>query len=638
MMTRFLALWTRRLFRRSGSVCAGVALLGLAFSALALPVGEFISPNAEDYGRFGIALSEVPDVNDDGVNEFVVGAASESLGANLDTAGRAYVFDGATGGLLHTLTSPNAEAYGQFGRSVAGIADINGNGSGDVLVGAPREAVGGAGYAGRVYAFDGATGAQLHVFASPNPHRYRDFGDHLAAVCDVNDDGIDEIAVGESGEDPDESQRHHGRVYVFDGANGSLVRTFSSPFPSTGSPMAPIQADTVKDDPGPATTTPHVSRHKQVHLPASYFGCSLSRVPDVNQDGHDEMVVGAYGEGPGDEYRSAGRAYLIDVVSSDILYSFTSPNEEVSGGFGSPVAGLQDINSDGRGDIAIGASAESWYQGRVYLFSGGSGTVLRTIDNPRLAGQGAWFADVICGTEDLTGDAVPDLLLTQISATLSEELDGAGRLSLFDARTGVLLRSIVSPHAESQGQFGYAAASLWNDAGDQLRLILGAPYETSSYAGPRGGRVYMFDTADSDGDGISDLVEWDDDVDGDGDPNHLDLDADGDGIPDPEDGTGDPDGDGKLNFLDLDSDGDGLDDADEGTGDPDGDGLPNYLDADSDDDGVSDAMEVACGTDPYDADSVPELHALNYTGLILLTALVMLAATCRRRSTALGSG
>jgi hypothetical protein len=150
--------------------------------------------------------------------------------------------------------------------------------------------------------------------------------------------------------------------------------------------------------------------------------------------------------------------------------------------------------------------------------------------------------------------------------------------------------------------------------------------------------VYTFDTADSDGDGISDIVEWDDDVDGDGDPNHLDLDADGDGMPDPEDGTGDPDGDGKLNFLDTDSDGDGMDDADEWTGDPDGDGVPNYLDADSDDDGVSDAMEVACGTDPYDPDSAPELHALDYTGLILLAALVVLAATCRRRSTALGSG
>jgi hypothetical protein len=350
------------------------------------------------------------------------------------------------------------------------------------------------------------------------------------------------------------------------------------------------------------------------------------------------MVVGAHGEGPGDEYRFAGRAYLIDVVSDDILYSLTSPNEEESGSFGGCVAGLQDINSDGRGDIAISASSESRRRGRVYLFSGVSGTVLRTIDNPRLAGEGTGFGRAMCSTEDLTGDAVPDVLLTAPWETLSEELEGAGRLYLFDGRTGVLLRSVVSPHAELQGCFGSAAASLWNDTGDQLRFIIGAVQETSGDPGPRGGRVYTFDTADSDGDGISDIVEWDDDVDGDGDPNHLDLDADGDGIPDSEDGTGDPDRDGKLNFLDLDSDGDGMDDADEGTGDPDGDGLPNYLDPDSDDDGVSDAMEVACGTDPYDPDSVPELHALDYAGLIILTALVMLAAICRHRGTALGSG
>jgi len=545
--------------------------------------------------------------------------------------------------LLHTLTSSNAEAYGQFGRSVAGIGDINGNGSGDVLVGAPGETVGAADIAGRAYAFDGATGAQLHVFASPNPHKWRWFGAHLIAVCDVNDDGIDEIAIGETGEDPDEGQRHHGRVYVFDGATGSLVRTFSSPFPSMGFPMAAIRVDTIEDDSRPSTTTSRVPRYKQATVPGSRFGCSLYRVPDLNQDGRDEMVVGAHGEGPGNEYRFAGRAYLIDVLSSDILHSFKSPNEEESGQFGWCVAGLEDINDDGHGDIAIGAPFERLGQttvGHVYLFSGASGRRLHTMENPCPEGEvtGTGFGDVMCSTEDLNGDAVPDLLVTAPSETLWEELASAGRLYLFDGRTRVLLRSVVSPHAELQGYFGSAAAVLRNDAGDQLGVIVGASQETVSESGPRGGRVYIFDTPDSDGDGISDVVEWDDDVDGDATPNHLDLDSDGDGIPDSEEGTGDPDWDGLLNFLDTDSDNDSMDDSEEGTGDPDGDGVPNYLDTDSDGDWVSDSAEVAFGTDPYDAASVPELHALNYTGLVLLTALIGLAATRRQRSTALRSG
>ena len=49
---------------------------------------------------------------------------------------------------------------------------------------------------------------------------------------------------------------------------------------------------------------------------------------------------------------------------------------------------------------------------------------------------------------------------------------------------------------------------------------------------------------DSDGDGISDVVEGSADADGDGVPNYFDTDSDGDGLADQFEGTGDADGDG----------------------------------------------------------------------------------------------
>ncbi len=57
---------------------------------------------------------------------------------------------------------------------------------------------------------------------------------------------------------------------------------------------------------------------------------------------------------------------------------------------------------------------------------------------------------------------------------------------------------------------------------------------------------------DTDGDTIADDIEGDDDVDGDGDPNYLDLDSDGDGLSDEEEGLGDCDEDGIYDFLDAD--------------------------------------------------------------------------------------
>lgn len=85
------------------------------------------------------------------------------------------------------------------------------------------------------------------------------------------------------------------------------------------------------------------------------------------------------------------------------------------------------------------------------------------------------------------------------------------------------------------------------------------------------------------------------------------VDSDGDGISDVLEGNGDADNDGTPNYLDLDSDGDGLTDASEGVDDVDGDSVPNFLDTDSDDDGYSDYEEAFLGhTDPYDAASYPD--------------------------------
>ncbi|MCO4773108.1 MAG: hypothetical protein KDA24_23945, partial [Deltaproteobacteria bacterium] len=85
--------------------------------------------------------------------------------------------------------------------------------------------------------------------------------------------------------------------------------------------------------------------------------------------------------------------------------------------------------------------------------------------------------------------------------------------------------------------------------------------------------------ADDDGDGIPDIVEVGaGDPDGDGIPSDQDTDSDGDGIDDIVEGTNDADGDGILDAYETDSDDDGIPDSVEGSGDADGDGIPNYAD------------------------------------------------------------
>jgi hypothetical protein len=150
----------------------------------------------------------------------------------------------------------------------------------------------------------------------------------------------------------------------------------------------------------------------------------------------------------------------------------------------------------------------------------------------------------------------------------------------------------------------------------------------------------LLDPLDTDGDGILNIIDVEDDGDGvptieeddnaDGDPrnddfdfdsiaNYLDADDDGDGIPgilEDEDGDGDPrnddfDGDGLANWRDIDDDNDTARTRDEipiteqlpAEFDTDGDGIPNWQDLDDDGDGILTEDEDWAGTgDPADAD------------------------------------
>jgi glycosylphosphatidylinositol phospholipase D len=112
------------------------------------------SPNQMDYGLFGQVVAGIPDINNDGLWDIAVGAQLESSGGGPDYAGRVYLFDGGSGVLVDTLVSPNEQEDGRFGCDVSGIEDLNGDGLGDLLVGAYSEAApGSVSRSGQAYVF-----------------------------------------------------------------------------------------------------------------------------------------------------------------------------------------------------------------------------------------------------------------------------------------------------------------------------------------------------------------------------------------------------------------------------------------------------------------------------------------------------
>ena len=105
--------------------------------------------------RFGFSLSGAGDVNSNGYADLIVGAYVHDF-----LRGRVYVYSGQTGTLMHTFDGEHAND--RFGRSVSGAGDVNHDGHDDLLVGAPFNGAAGL-FAGRAYVYSGQTGELLHT-------------------------------------------------------------------------------------------------------------------------------------------------------------------------------------------------------------------------------------------------------------------------------------------------------------------------------------------------------------------------------------------------------------------------------------------------------------------------------------------
>jgi len=170
----------------------------------------------EANGRFGAAVANAGDVDIDGVSDILIGAPGQ---------GRAYVFSGATGALIRTITSPVVENLPSFGFAVAGGRDLNGDGIPDFVIGAPLQ----GGLRGAAYIFSGKDGTLLRTLRAA-PQTFAKFGASVALIPDVTGDGRPDIMVGA----PDHTVNgllNAGEAFIFRGNNGKLFKTVTSAMP-----------------------------------------------------------------------------------------------------------------------------------------------------------------------------------------------------------------------------------------------------------------------------------------------------------------------------------------------------------------------------------------------------------------------
>lgn len=305
-----------------------------------------------DGESLGIGLEGAGDVNGDGVPDVVAGAPG---------SGKAYVYSGRDGAVLLTLsgTDPNE----RFGRSASGAGDRNADGFADVIVGAPNSNAAGQG-AGRAYVFSGKDGALLLTLDGDSAGHA--FGSIVAAAKNRRDSPL---LVGA----PGAGATHTGRVYAYRGL--SRTPAFVIEADETGTALGAMFTSVVGDVDG-------------------------DEVPDVYAADFSNAAKGA----------STGRVYIHSGATGRRLYRLTG--EQAGDGFGIGSADVGDVNADGFDDLLVGAwqySNASPSGGKVYLYSGKNGALLRAITG-RIAGE--TFGFDATGIGDVDGDGVVDLLLT----------------------------------------------------------------------------------------------------------------------------------------------------------------------------------------------------------------------------------
>ncbi|MFG0318034.1 MAG: integrin alpha, partial [Planctomycetota bacterium JB042] len=138
----------------------------------------------------GWSVDGLGDVDGDGFDDVAAGAPLDST--TQTEGGMVRVVSGATG--LGVLDAYGTAVGGHFGTAIAGPGDVDGDGRADLFVGAPDDGQGGLPY-GAVWGISGRDGSVFDVVQSTTG-LLTDLGDALAAVGDVDQDGVSDLLAG----------------------------------------------------------------------------------------------------------------------------------------------------------------------------------------------------------------------------------------------------------------------------------------------------------------------------------------------------------------------------------------------------------------------------------------------------------
>ncbi|MFK7970316.1 MAG: T9SS type A sorting domain-containing protein [Bacteroidia bacterium] len=410
-----------------------------------------------DEGGFGTDMTMIGDLDGDNIEDMVVGAPGQQNSSNTNI-GRVYVMfmnaDGTVksvqkignnlGGFTYPLSPGDA-----FGYSVAHVGDLDNDGKPEIAVGAPgnRQVTRDT---GAVYILslntDGTVDSYVRIADNEGGmpitlDRDNWFGTGLAATGDIDGDGINDLAVGQSG-----YRASRGAIYTLLLNRDATVKSATRITSNEGGFNGTI-----------------LSNYR--------FGEDVASLGDRDGDGVPDLIVGCWGDNTGASF--TGSAFLL-FLKKDGSVRFTSKLDATTPRlkdslnsfdyFGWGVNSIADLDGDGLREITVGATRtrinNNTGAGRLFIiFATRFGAVrdLVTIT----AGEGNYGGTVrsfyslgegMCEMFDVNNDGVKDLALGLPGA--DGGLGGFGRVDILQLNG--LGASTVAGRAVQNNQTGNA--------------------------------------------------------------------------------------------------------------------------------------------------------------------------------------
>lgn len=501
--------------RRTTTILAALTLPSLAVMAQA----PSLTLNGDSSGdRYGFAVALVGDTNNDGVSDMLLGAPFDD--GTVLGSGVAYLLSGTDGSVLHTFEG--AASGDEFGRAVAGLGDINGDGLHDVIVGASFGGTNSGGYA-VVYSGDGTV-----LFTKDGAALDDGFGVSVSAAGDANGDGYLDFAVGAPGDDTNGADA--GSATVWSGLDGALLYRvdggagdgLGEAVGGGGDTNGDCLDDIIVGAPAAGYNGVASGRFLIVSgdgtvlhtvdgdTAGDRLGFAVADTGDTNGDGNDDVVVSAAEA----SYAAAFAGRVLVYSGIDVNVQHTIEGESANEAFGWCVAGAGDIDNDGFADFAAAAPWAGFggpASGRVRAFSGANGTPLRTIDGPTIGGR---FGFSISGIGDTNLDGYPELLAG--APNNNENGENSGAALLFSAAPLDGFGSRVTEGVGELSLYGFSVNSAGDVNNDGIGdYLVGAPGMPSPYARVHSGAdhsiIHQIDGKESNGetgyacDGVGDL-------------------------------------------------------------------------------------------------------------------------------------